>query len=413
MDEKQKAIIEEIDKRIEKANEQAKNAADDAVKKVDESLKGEINNLLEKNEELSKRFDAEKERNNTLDVELQKMKEGNYFNHEQRSTLKKVEKAMKESEELQRYVKNGRKGSAEFQLKVVGDMTTGANLTNTVIQPTVVPGIVEDIERMDHVRSLLPVAQTNSNAVWYVEETGSEGGPTTVAEAATKPQLDFDLEQKSAPVKKIAAYMKLSEELLTDMPALSGFITQRATQKLMIVEDTQLLYGDGTGANLTGLTVNASDGVSAGITTQTIEGAQTWDAIIQMFASLSTAEYRPTGIVMNPADFYAMVALKDTQGRYLVPGLIWDGRQASIFGVPIVVTTAMNAANILAGDFRLGAQIFQREGISVRFYDQNEDDAINNLVTIVVEERLAFPIYRPDVFIYDAIADITTYLETT
>lgn len=413
MEDKQKQLIEEIDKRIEKANEQAKNAAEDAVKKVDESLKGEINNLLEKNEELTKRLEKSNEHSNSLDVELQKMKDGGYVRPEQRSKLKQVENGLKDSEDFQHYVKNGFKGSANINLKVVGDMTTGANLTGTVIGPTIVPGVVEDIERMNHVRSLLPVAQTNSNTVWYVEETGSEGGPTTVAEGATKPQLDFDLEQKAAPVKKIAAYMRLSEELLNDMPALSGFLTQRATQKLMIVEDAQLLFGNGTGANLTGLTDGAVDGVTGGLTTQTIEGAQTWDAIIQTFAILANDEYSPSGIVMNPTDFYAMLALKDTQGRYLAPGLVWDGQSASIFGVPIVVTTAMTSGNMLVGDFRLGAQIFQREGISVRFYDQDQDNAIKNLVTVVVEERLAFPIYRPDVFVYDAISDITTFLETT
>jgi hypothetical protein len=58
------------------------------------------------------------------------------------------------------------------------------------------------------------------------------------------------------------------------------------------------------------------------------------------------------------------------------------------------------------------AQIAQREGISVRLYDQDQDNAVKNLVTVVVEERLAFPIYYPTAFYYDTFANTIAAIES-
>ena len=53
-----------------------------------------------------------------------------------------------------------------------------------------------------------------------------------------------------------------------------------------------------------------------------------------------------------------------------------------------------------------------REGVSVRFYDQNEDDAIYNLVTVVIEERLTVVVDRADRIIYGDFSDGRAALET-
>jgi hypothetical protein len=52
------------------------------------------------------------------------------------------------------------------------------------------------------------------------------------------------------------------------------------------------------------------------------------------------------------------------------------------------------------------ATLYDRRSVSVRFFEQNEDDAINNLITVVIEGRLALPIYLPNAGVYGDLADI-------
>ncbi|MBJ6966195.1 phage major capsid protein, partial [Vibrio cholerae] len=62
----------------------------------------------------------------------------------------------------------------------------------------------------------------------------------------------------NASVQTIAHLMKASRQILDDASALASFIDARARYGLMIKEEGQLLYGNGTGANLHGIIPQAS-----------------------------------------------------------------------------------------------------------------------------------------------------------
>jgi len=82
-----------------------------------------------------------------------------------------------------------------------------------------------------------------------------------------------------------------------------------------------------------------------------------------------------------------------------------------VFGVPVIAHTAIASDKFLFGDFSK-VTIGQRAGVSVRFYDQNEDDAIKNMVTVVIEERLTVVADRADRLIYGDFSDARAALET-
>src|SRR5690606_36278979 len=111
--------------------------------------------------------------------------------------------------------------------------------------------------------------------------------------------------------------------------------------------------------------------------------------------------YVPDGIVINPSDWYNLRKLKDAvNGQYYGGGPFYGPygngnfiEEPSIWGLRPVVTTASASGTALVGAFREGAMIFQREGIAVEAFDQNEDDVIYNRITIRVEERLALAVW--------------------
>ena len=61
-----------------------------------------------------------------------------------------------------------------------------------------------------------------------------------------------------ANVRKIGTYFRISEEMLADTPQLTSYLSARAPEKLLEVEDTQILSGAGTGAQLSGIITDAA-----------------------------------------------------------------------------------------------------------------------------------------------------------
>ena len=104
------------------------------------------------------------------------------------------------------------------------------------------------------------------------------------------------------------------------------------------------------------------------------------------------------GIVLHPSDWAAIELLKDTQGHYLI-GNPQGTLQPTLWRRPVVETQAMALGKFLVGAFRTAAQIFDRMTASMAIATENEDDFVMNLVTMLVEERLALVVSRPNAFI--------------
>jgi HK97 family phage major capsid protein len=78
-----------------------------------------------------------------------------------------------------------------------------------------------------------------------------------------------------------------------------------------------------------------------------------------------------------------------------------------MWGLPIVVTQAVNSLEFCVGAFRLGAQVFDRETANVEISTEDDKNFQQNLVTIRAEERLALAVYRPASFITGSFSNLT------
>src|SRR5690554_2642278 len=384
MEDFQKQVLDEIKKtdeyieRLEaKAEEQAKLNGE-----VQEELKDELKKWADTYKGLKERQDE----------------------HERKGFKDHLADAIKENHDR---IKNARSsGRVQIDLKDAITMTQGDSLTGEVIAPTRVPGIIHDPDRQVHVRQFLQTATTDSNAIRYVVEDGYEDGTAVTAEGSTKPKSSFGLEAKTANVVKIATHLKVSDEMLEDVAGLAGYITTRGSSKYRLKEDQQLLYGTGLNNQLEGLTVAATAWGAATINNPI---NNLYDVAVDGAANLAKKEYMPSGIMVHPTSWYDLITEKDTDGQYIVPDLIRQGlAPAQLAGIPVIRNTAVTEGDILMANFAQMATLFDRRGVSVRFFEQNEDDAINNLITVVIEGRLALPVYLPNAGLYGNLGDLIT-----
>lgn len=395
MEDFQKQVLDEIKKTDEHIERLEKKAEEQA------KMSGEVHTELK--DELQKWADTYKglkERQDELEKQAGRLKSGM---DDKKTFSDHLAEAIKENHDQ---IKNARGQRAQIELKDAITMTQGDSLTGEVIAPTRVPGIIHDPDRQVHVRQFLQTATTDSNAIRYVVEDGYEDGTAVTAEGSTKPQSSFGLEAKTANVVKIATHMKVSDEMLEDVAGLAGYITTRGLSKYRLQEDSQLLYGTGLNNQLEGLTVAATAWGAATINNPI---NNLYDIVVDGAANLAKKEYMPSGIMVHPTSWYDLITEKDTDGQYIVPDLIRQGlAPAQLAGIPVIRNTAVAEGDILMANFAQMATLFDRRGVSVRFFEQNEDDAINNLITVVIEGRLALPVYLPNAGIYGDLDELIT-----
>ena len=69
-----------------------------------------------------------------------------------------------------------------------------------------------------------------------------------------------------------------------------------------------------------------------------------------------------------------------------------------MFGLPVVISTFVTKGTAYVGAFRIGAQIFRRQGLTVESTNTDYEDFIYNRVTVRAESRMAVAWYKPLAF---------------
>jgi HK97 family phage major capsid protein len=394
--------VKGVEAALGKINDQVKEIGEkamaEAAKGVDmsKSAKEAADELLKKQSELREQVDGIKA--GMTEIE-QKLARRPGADDEQR--VKSYGYQVIESEELKNFASKGeqlRKGqSLHIDVKAI---TSANGSAGQGVYPDYQPGVIQLPNRRLTIRDLVSPGRTNSNLVNYLKETGFTNNAAITAEGARKPESDIDYALTGAPVRKIAHFIKASSEILEDFPQLQSLIDARLRYGLDFAEEAQLLKGSGSGNNLNGI-YNQATAYSAPFTP---DAATVIDTLRLMLLQAELAEYPSDGIVLHPTDWAKIELTKDSQGRYIIGNPQGD-LAPRLWGRPVVATQAMTVDTALVGAFKLGAQIFDRSDANVVIATENEDDFVNNLVTLLIERRLALAVYRPEAFIKNANLD--------
>lgn len=290
-----------------------------------------------------------------------------------------------------------RSGSARMELKTAIVNATGQN--QPLVQADRVSGIITNPNRVFTIRDLIPVGRTSSNLIEYTKEnvfTNNAGGQyaSPAFENVTKPESGITFTLASQAVRTLAHWIPVSKQVLDDSPMLQSFIEGRLTYGLKLVEEDQLLNGDGSGAELSGILKSGNFTAY----TRARTGDTRIDTLRRAITQAALSEYNADTVVINTADWEAIELTKATDGQY-----IWTnpalGNAPQIWGKRVVATNSIAAGTFLVGAFAMGAQIWDRQQASVMVSLENSDNFVKNMVTILAEERLALCVYRPAAFV--------------
>ena len=312
-------------------------------------------------------------------------------------------------EEVKAFMANpvaGKKVGAEVKAIITSLTTDADGSAGDLIVPDRKP-LVDPVERRLTVRDLLTPGRTNSNAIQYPKETGFTNLAAAHSETsgAVKPQSEMKFDIVTESVKTIAHWVLAHRNILDDVPMLRSYIDGRLRYGLGYVEDNALLNGAG-GADLNGIYTQATTSTAnlAVVTAPTF-----MDVLRAAMLQASLANIPPTGIVLNPTDWFKIETIKDTAGAYII-GNPQDGTNRRLWGLPVVETPAMTVDKFLVGAFRYGAQIFDRMDARVEISTEDAENFRSNLVTILAEERLALAVYNPLAFVKGDFSDQVTDL---
>lgn len=289
--------------------------------------------------------------------------------------------------------------------------TTGSG--GALVRPDRDPTVYRSIGGMRQLRiaDLIPSIPTSSNAVeiMRLSDAGDPAAPqgttagTGAGELATKASTTLTWELVTVSIPTIAVHTKASRQILNDAPMLQSTVDGELTYKLQLESDNQLLNGDGTGQNLTGILQDASINdvgeLASGTAAADVPAAMI-DKIREAVTECQVNEYyNVNGLVLNPVDWQTLETAKATDGHYiLVAFAATSGETPTVWRVPVIVTNAIAENTFLLGDWNLGAQRYVREGISIRTSEHHDVNFTQNAITILAEERYGLGVSRPKAF---------------
>jgi HK97 family phage major capsid protein len=387
---------------LKRANELAEKAKTDAGLTAEEST--EFKGKVAEAKDLKERI-ARAEESQALVAEL-----GGLADHEeketpeQRGTKTLGDAFVKHVGDTKRSLKQrGTIEGPEFKAATDTQVTGGTESNPIGVLLTQVDRTIVSPYRRPMVTDLLGSGSISGQAITYFVEGAREGNFTTVGEATQKPQLHY---VNPTPVtdrlKEIAGWIRLSDDMVDDLDFLVSEINTRLLYDLSLVEEGQLLNGDGTGNNLLGV-LNRS-GLQTAASANRTDNA---DVIFRAAMAIQTVTgLSADGLVIHPTDYQALRLTKDDNGQYFGGGFFagqygnggieW---QPPVWGLRTVVTPAVPAGAPVVGAFKQATTVYRKGGVRVESTNSHQDDFTNDRITIRAKERLALAVRRPSAIV--------------
>lgn len=248
------------------------------------------------------------------------------------------------------------------------------------------------------IRDIITNGTTDSDTVDYVRITGFTNAAAPVAEATAtsgssgaKPESSLTTLVISESVKTIAHWIPATRRAIADAGQLRTLVNSFLTYGLEEELEDQILSGDGTGENFTGVH-NTS-----GITPQAFDTDQLTTLRRARTKVRVTGRATPTAYVLHPNDWEDLDLTQDNEARYYFGGPSVLGTPR-LWGLPVVESEGETEGQGMVADWRL-AVLWDKEEANILMSDSHSDFFIRNMIALLAEMRAAFGVLRPAAFV--------------
>ena len=250
-----------------------------------------------------------------------------------------------------------------------------------------------DPQRPISVAEFLPVIPTTQNSVIHMEETTFTNNAAEAAEGASFGEAALALTQRTNAVEKVAVTIPFTDEQVEDEPQALAYLEQRLEYMLRARIDLQILTGNGATPNLLG-----TNSVT-GIQTQAKSTDTGPDAVHKLLTKIrGTAGFtEPNVAFFHPSDWQDIRLLRTADGIYIFGNPTEVGPE-TIWGVPVVQTTAATENTVTIGDYAGYSALHVKRDVDVRVTDSDSTDFVNGKQKMRLDHRLAVVHYRPEAF---------------
>jgi HK97 family phage major capsid protein len=291
----------------------------------------------------------------------------------------------------------GESGAVDWRAAPAGTVTT----TTQPQQNTRVPGIIPqnpDLPLM--IANLLDRQTSDGTTLEYMRDTSGPqstwNAAAVVAEGADKPKSGpFTFDLISTSLKTVAHWVPITRQAADDNSQLMGYINGRLTYGLEYKLDREILTGNGT-TQMQGILTTSGIGTYQ-------PGVGNTDAKLITVRKAKTqgelAMYPPDAIVMNPLDWQDIELDTDANGQFRVITSVTDsGAPMRIWGLTVVTSVAMTSGTALLGGFRMGATLWERQGITILMTDSHAELFTANTLVVLAERRANVAVHTPLAF---------------
>jgi len=360
----------------------------------------------------AKKFEAEKA---DMESELEKGKavEPKAIHSEKVEAPTTLGDELLNSKAYQSFMKDGQKNITS-ELKFNPRVELKTTLTETGYPPAVtrsdliVPTATRDPQT---VLDLIDTITIDTFQYKYLEESTFTNNSSATAEAGTLGENALAFTEKTENIRKIGAFLPVTEELLADVSAVQGYLDSRLRTMVNLAVSDQIMAGSGVAPNLTGILnvtgINtfAYGGYSGGLK----RIGQIYEAITEI---QKDSFLTPDAIIMHPSDWYQVVTeVADTSGTsgagftqtqplFIGAGQFGGAVGQSLWGLPVVLDTTRPAGTAVVGVFGGGQaiHIVARQGMEIAMSDSHDANFTKDIIVMKATVRLGLPVYRPTAF---------------
>lgn len=242
--------------------------------------------------------------------------------------------------------------------------------------------------------NVIATATTDSDVVEWLEETTYTNSAAETAEGADAPESALAFAVRTANVKELSHFLPVTRRGLADAAFVESWINNRLIDGVRRRLQTQILTGNGSGENFTGI-YNTS---GIGSVDRSVTATDMVESLHKCITTIRTNAFaEPDFIGIHPNDWETIRLTKaSTAGTYQYGAPSESGVQ-TVWGIPAIVHASFTSGAPLVGIGR-EASLFVREGVSVAASDSHNDYFIKRQVALLASMRAAFAVTQPKAF---------------